>query len=80
MEKETLYEEKYSDDVYYWGKKPSSSCFKVMEMKPPVEKLKLLVLGCGEGKNAVFFARNGYDVTAFDLSEKGVKKNEKICF
>ncbi len=79
MEKETLYEEKYSDDVYYWGKKPSSSCFKVMEMKPPVEKLKLLVLGCGEGKNAVFFARNGYDVTAFDLSREGIKKTKRFA-
>lgn len=69
MEKDTIYDEKYKREGYYWGKEPSSSCFKVLELKPPVEKLKLLVVGCGEGKNNVFFARNGYDVTAFDLSE-----------
>lgn len=38
---------------------------------PPITPLKLLVIGCGEGRNAVFFARNGYEVSAFDLSTKG---------
>lgn len=41
--------------------------------------LKLLVIGCGEGRNAVFFARNGYDVTAFDLSAKGVEKTRRLA-
>ena len=41
-------------------------------MKPPEQPLKLLDIGCGEGRNAVFFARNGYNVTAFDISEKGI--------
>ena len=67
MSKKTIYDEKYSDD-YYWCKRPSSSCFKVLKLKPPIEKLKLLVVGSGEGRNAVFFVRNGYNVTAFDLS------------
>ncbi|MFW5927830.1 MAG: class I SAM-dependent methyltransferase [Thermoplasmatota archaeon] len=79
MEKDTIYNEKYKSEKYYWGKEPSSSCFKVLELKPPVEKLKLLVVGCGEGKNAVFFARNGYDVTAFDLSEEGIKKTKRFA-
>ena len=35
--------------------------------------------GCGEGKDAVFLARNGYIVTAFDLSETGIEKGEKAC-
>lgn len=79
MTKETMYDEKYSDEDYYWGKRPSSSCFKVLKLKPPLEKLKLLAVGSGEGRNAIFFARNGYDVTAFDLSEEGVKKTKKFA-
>lgn len=79
MSKKTIYDEKYSGDDYYWGKRPSSSCFKVLKLKPPIEKLKLLVVGSGEGRNAVFFARNGYDVTAFDLSEEGVEKTKNFA-
>ncbi|MFW6196667.1 MAG: methyltransferase domain-containing protein [Thermoplasmatota archaeon] len=75
MEK-NIYDDKYSFEGFYWGKEPSKSCYKVLKMKPPVEKTKLLVVGCGEGRNAVFFVRNGYDVTAFDLSKNGIEKTE----
>ena len=43
---------------------------------PPTRPLKVLDIGCGEGKDAVFFARNGYDVTAFDLSKEGIEKGK----
>jgi len=46
---------------------------------PPVKPLKLLDIGCGEGRNAVFFARNGYEVTAFDLAKDGVEKTKKLA-
>ena len=45
-----------------------------MKLRPPVKPLKVLDIGCGEGKDAVFLARNGYSVTAFDLSEAGIEK------
>jgi len=41
--------------------------------------LKLLDIGCGEGKDAVFFARCGYIVSAFDLSEVGLEKTRKLA-
>ncbi|GGG26918.1 hypothetical protein GCM10010916_49150 [Paenibacillus abyssi] len=46
---------------------------------PPTKHLKLLDIGCGEGKDAVFFARNGYDVTAFDISDAGVEKTKRLA-
>jgi tellurite methyltransferase len=46
---------------------------------PPDRPLKLLDIGCGEGRNAVFFARNGYHVTAFDASPKGVEKTRQLA-
>ncbi len=36
-------------------------------------------IGCGEGKDAVFFARNGYDVTAFDVSDAGIEKTKRLA-
>jgi len=73
------YDEKYNQEEYYWGIKPSPMCLKVLELFPPDKYTRLLDIGCGEGRNAVFFARNGYQVTAFDLSKKGVEKTQKLA-
>ena len=48
---------------------------KILELLPPVGRSpKVLEIGCGEGATAVFLAKNGYDVTAFDLSPVGLRK------
>lgn len=73
------YEQCYQSEDYYWGEKPSDLCLDVLRIKPPVRPLKLLDIGCGEGKDAVFFARCGYQVSAFDLSEKGVEKTKRLA-
>lgn len=75
----TIYEDLYKQDEYYWSYVPSYTCLKVLEFMPPVKKLKLLDIGCGEGRDSVFFARNGYDVTAFDLAESGVVKTKRLA-
>jgi len=31
-------------------------------------------VGCGEGRNTLFLAKQGYDVTAVDISESGIRK------
>ena len=46
---------------------------------PPDQPVSLLDIGCGEGRNAVFFAHNGYGVTAFDSSAAGVAKTERLA-
>jgi tellurite methyltransferase len=73
------YEELYKQDEYYWGFKPSPTCLKVLTAMPPTRRLKLLDIGCGEGRNAVFFAHNGYEVTAFDLAQSGVDKTKRLA-
>ncbi|MDA3838239.1 MAG: methyltransferase domain-containing protein [Candidatus Delongbacteria bacterium] len=73
------YDEKYATKEFYWGKKPSPICYKVLDLLPPDKPLKLLDIGCGEGRNSIFFARNGYHVTAFDLSSAGVDKTNLLA-
>ncbi len=75
----TIYEEEYATQEYYWGLKPNKDCYKVLELMPPTKHLKLLDIGCGEGKDAVFFAKNGYDVTAFDISDAGIEKTKRFA-
>lgn len=74
MEK-TVYDQRYASKQNYWDFKPSSMVYKTLEFLPPLHPgMKVLDIGCGEGANAIFFAKNGFDVTAFDLSAVGVTK------
>lgn len=46
------YEERYKDTEYYWGVKPSFMCLEVLRILPPDRPLRVLDVGCGEGKDA----------------------------
>ena len=69
------YDDKYSQNESYWGKQPSSLARIFLQMFPPYEGQTLIDIGCGEGRDSIFFARNGYQVTGFDFSAEGVKKS-----
>lgn len=75
----SIYENEYRTPDYYWGVEPNKACYQVLQLMPPTRPLKLLDMGCGEGRDAVFFARNGYDVTAFDISDAGVEKTQRLA-
>lgn len=75
----TIYEEQYRIPDYYWGTEPNSSCYQILQLMPPTRPLKVLDIGCGEGKDAVFLARNGYEVTAFDVTDAGMEKTKRLA-
>lgn len=54
-------------------------CYEIMKLCPPIKPLRLLDVACGEGKNAIFFARNGYNVTAFDVAQAGLDKARRLA-
>lgn len=74
-----MYDRSYAGTEYYWSVRPSATCFEVLRRLPPDRPLRLLDVGCGEGRNAVFFARNGYHVHGFDISERGVEKTKELA-
>jgi tellurite methyltransferase len=74
-----IYDERYDQDSYYWGLKPSSMCSRILEIAPSSRGITLLDIGCGEGRDAVFFARKGYKVTGFDTSPVGIEKAERLA-
>ncbi|MBQ3210018.1 MAG: methyltransferase domain-containing protein [Oscillospiraceae bacterium] len=77
--KKTLYQAAYLSDDYYWGLQPNDLCYEVLRLVPPGKDTKLLEIGCGEGKDAFFFARNGYNVTAFDIAQSGINKLQRLA-
>lgn len=79
FESHNLYEKRYQTKDYYWGIQPSDLCLDVLRLMPPTRPLKVLDIGCGEGKDAVFMARCGYQVSAFDLSASGIEKTKRLA-
>lgn len=75
----TDYDRRYSTEEYYWGLMPNRICYDIMKILPPVRPYRVLDMGCGEGKDAVFFAKCGYAVTAFDISERGIEKTRRLA-
>ena len=75
----TDYDKRYNTEEYYWGLMPNRICYDIMKILPPIKPYRVLDIGCGEGKDAVFFAKCGYDVTAFDISEQGIEKAKKLA-
>lgn len=77
-------------DKEYWkdkwnnvaGCKPNQFAKKVYRIIYPTIKEKqpiiLLDLGCGDGRDSLYFAKKGFDVTAIDFSESGINKLNQI--
>jgi tellurite methyltransferase len=73
---ETRYDERYAREGFYWGKEPSSMAPRVPEMVQPSadSQPRLIDLGCGEGRDIVYFAQHGFEVVGLDLSAVGLEK------
>ena len=75
----TDYDKRYNTEGYYWGLTPNHICYDIMKIFPPVKPYRILDIGCGEGKDSVFFAKCGYSVTAFDISGQGIEKAKRLA-
>ncbi len=70
-----LWNEKYSRDGFLYGTEVNSF---IKENVHLIEKnSKVLCLGEGEGRNALFLAKQGLHVEALDASDIGLKKLQK---
>jgi tellurite methyltransferase len=74
--KETPYDKRYAGEDFYWGKEPSSMAPRVLEAVKPGSSYRprLIDIGCGEGRDIVYFTRHGFKVVGLDLSPVGLEK------
>ncbi len=75
----TAYEARYAAKEYYWGTEPAAFCAELCGVCPPAPGRTVLDIGCGEGKDAVYMAQQGYTVTAFDLAKAGIRKANRLA-
>jgi SAM-dependent methyltransferase len=71
-----MWDERYSSEEYAYGKTPNKFLEEHFNVIP---KGYVLSLAEGEGRNAVFLARQGYSVTAVDGSRVGLQKAKKLA-
>lgn len=72
MSQKEFWNKKFSREGYLYGKKPNA--FLVSCSANFKKNHRLLCLGEGEGRNAIYFAKRGYEVVALDASDVGLKK------
>ncbi len=70
----------YGQEEYYWGTEPNDLAEQTLERAPEVDdRVTIVDIGAGEGRDAVFFAEQGWDVYALDASSNGLMKAERLA-
>ncbi len=72
-----FWDKKFSGEDYLYGKTPAKFLAENYGYIPLASKV--LDVGMGEGRNTVFLARKGYNVTGVDISAIAVRKARRLA-
>lgn len=72
-----IWDKKYSTASYVYGKAPAKFLAENFTYLPLNQKV--LDMGMGEGRNAVFLAKKGFRVTGIDISSVAIKKAKMLA-
>jgi tellurite methyltransferase len=68
---------RYADDEYQMGLRPSPFLADRVELlKTLCPGRRALDIASGEGRNSIFLAHHGFQVTAVDISDRGIEKGK----
>lgn len=71
-----MWDERYNRDDYVYGTEPNDF---LREQVARISGSRVLCLAEGEGRNAVFLAERGFQVTAVDASSVGLAKAQRLA-
>lgn len=79
MEEDRLkWNQRFASDDSYLGERPSPFLLREIDrIRQLAPGKRALDIACGEGRNSIFLAQNGFEVTAVDISEVGLAKAAK---
>ena len=72
-----FWDARYANDAYAYGTEPNAYLVEQRHRLQP--GMKALVPADGEGRNGVWLAEQGLDVTSVDISEAGVQKMQRFA-
>jgi len=72
----TAWDERYAGQELVWSAEPNRFLVAEIEALPPGRALDL---ACGEGRNAVWLAEQGWTVTGVDFSQVGLDKARRLA-
>jgi SAM-dependent methyltransferase len=75
--KDNMWHQRFGDKEYYYGKAPNDFLKEAAKHIP--ESSTVVSLGEGEGRNAVFLAEQGHQVTAVDIALSGIEKTQALA-
>lgn len=67
---------RYSENGFAYGTEPND----FLKQQSFKDGARILCLAEGEGRNAVYLAQQGFDVTALDISYEGIEKTKDLAF
>lgn len=70
------WDERFSGDDFYYGDRPNDF---LRAVAPRIPAGRVLLLAEGEGRNAVYLAEQGYEVTAVDGSLVALRKAQRLA-
>jgi SAM-dependent methyltransferase len=70
------WEKRYADEGCEPRETPSAILIEWVDDRPPGSALEL---ACGTGRNSLYLAEKGYDVTAIDISPRAIAMAERIA-
>ncbi len=71
-----MWDKTYATDIYIYGEEPNQF---LQQNTQHLAQGNVLCLADGEGRNSVFLAKLGFNVTAVDLSLIGLEKARKLA-
>lgn len=69
----------YGREEYYWGTEPNELAEQVVAFAPDRDRPRVVDVGAGEGRDAVYLAERGCDVLAVDVAPNGLAKAERLA-
>lgn len=73
----TKWNERYSGKGFFFSLTPSKLLAESLDLVLSLKGRRALDIACGEGRNAIFLAQHGFQVTAVDIAELGLERGTR---